>query len=299
MDRDRTDSEDESDDATEPIALPKGVYFNKKAGKYFMQFSRGGKLYASPLRMHVDFLVQWRVDKEKELDAAGVPATRVCKEQTPAARQSATPGVKWRSKEEKWYGQCVDRLRSAAEGKSRHLCTSRFADEAGCAAALATLRADEATRFEAEIAKRKAVDPLLDGLERAPASCKDAKPGVVYWHVDNQTKYVPYRAIVIGGKRYHRACAECAQMAFPNTPGGAQTHCIQHGGGRRCPGPTRCTECPYGVSVRTGKADIYDGRCASCFCASFPNDPRAQAARSSVHAKERAVVAVLKELSRK
>jgi hypothetical protein len=203
--------------------------------------------------------------------------------------------VSWHPNREKWVGRCVDRLRSAAEGKVIYRRTSLFADEAECAAALATLRAAEANAFEAEVARRKAADPLLDGLDRAPASCKDAQPGVVYWHVDSKTKYVPYRAIVIGGKQYYRACAECAQKAHANTPGGAETHCKQHGGGRRCPGPVGCVECPYGVAVQIGKGDIYDGRCVSCFVGSFPNDPRAEAARSSVHAKERAVTSVLKE----
>jgi hypothetical protein len=299
MDPDRTDSEYESDadttEATEPIALPKGVYFHKETGKYYMKFMRGGVRYASPLSMDMDFLVRWRVDKDKELDAEGVPATRVHKEQTPAERQSATAGVVWKSRCKKWEGKCVDRLASAAEGKTVYRHTSRFDDEAECAAALATLRAAEANALEAEVAKRKAADPLLDGLDRAPASCKDAQPGVVYWHVHKDTKYVPFRAIVIGGKKYERACAECAQKAFPNTPGGARTHCIQHGGGRRCPGPVGCTKCPYGISVNIGKADIYDGRCVSCFCGSFPNDPRAVTARSSVHAKERTVTSVLKE----
>ena len=223
-----------------------------------------------------------------------MPATRVHKERTPAARQSATPGVAWHSKRKKWNGKCVDRLASAASGKTRRQCTPNVDDEAQCVAALATLRAAEANAFEAEVAKRKASKPLLDGLDRAPASCKDAQSGVVYWHVDSQSKYVPFRAVVIG-KRYERACAECAQLACANTPGGAKTHCKQHGGGRRCPGPTGCTECPYGISVQIGKRDIYDGRCVSCFCGSFPNDPRAVTARSSVHAKEREVTSVLKK----
>ena len=295
MDTDRTDSEDESDDATEPITRPKGVSFHKQTGKYRMRLARGGVEYFSLLSTDMAFLAQWRVDKDKELDAAGVPATRMRKEQTPAARQSATPGVRWDSNRKKWEGKCFDRLASAAEGKSRYLHTSRFADGAQCSAALATLRATEANAFEAEVARRKASDPLLDGLDRAPASCKDAQPGVVYWTVDGQSKYVPFRVVVVAGKRYFRACAECAQVALANTPGGAETHCKQHGGGRRCPGPVGCTACPYGVSVLLGKRDIYDGRCVSCFCGSFPNDPRAVTARSSVHAKERVVTSVLKE----
>jgi hypothetical protein len=56
------------------------VYFHKKSGKYYMQFTRGGKQYGSPYSMDMDFLAQWRADKEAELDAEGVPATRVRKE---------------------------------------------------------------------------------------------------------------------------------------------------------------------------------------------------------------------------
>ena len=170
MDPDLTDSEYESDDATEPIALPKGVYFYKQTGKYYMKFMRGGVKYSSPYGMDMDFLSQWRADKEKELDAEGVPATRVCKERTPAERQSETPGVAWDSKDKKWRGKCVDRLASAAEGKAKSLRTSPFADEAQCAAALATLRAAEANAFETEVARRKASDPLLDGLDRVPSA---------------------------------------------------------------------------------------------------------------------------------
>ena len=294
MDSDRTDSDDETTDA--PIALPKGVSFHKKASKYFMQFTRGGKRHTSPYSKDMAVLVKWRVDTDKELDAAGVPAARKYKERTPAAHQSTTPGVCWHSKNEKWGGQCFDRLVTAADAKTKQLHTSSFAlaDEAECAAALQTLRAAEHTRFEAEMAKRKAADRLLDGLERAPAACKDADASKVYWHVDANTKYVPYRAVVSGGQ-YFRACIECSQRAVANTPGGAPTHCKQHGGGKRCLGPGKCGVCAMGVSVPLGKADRFDGRCPSCFVASFPNDPRAESARSSLHAKEYATRAVLEK----
>lgn len=36
------------------------------------------------------------------------------------------------------------------------------------------------------------------------------------------------------------------QIAFPNTPGGAATHCKQHGGGKRCLGPVGCDACAMG-----------------------------------------------------
>jgi len=276
---------------------PNGLYLNKPTGKYCMQFKRDGKLHFSPYSMDVAVLAKWRVDKEKELDAAGVPPTRKHKEHTPAAHQSTTPGVNWKSNCEKWRGQCLDRLVTAADGKTKLLYTSSFAltDEAKCIAALAVVRTAEATRFEAEVTKRKADDRRLDGLERAPAAAKDANAGTVYWHVDWKTKYVPYRVVATGGTKYERACHECSQVAHSNTPGDTPTHCIQHGGGKRCIGPVGCGECAMGVSVELGKADRFDGRCASCFCFSYPNDPRAKSARSSVHAKEQATRAVLEK----
>ena len=293
MDSDRTDSDDETIDAQ--IVRPKGVCFHKATGKYQMKLNRGGKRHSSPLSMDMAVLIKWRVDKEKELDAAGVPATRKRKERTPAAHQSTTPGVVWHSDANKWQGACVDRLVTAANGKPKQLYTSYFAlaDEAPCAAALKTLKAAEDTRFETEMVKRKAADRLLDGIERAPAAAKDADADKVYWHVDAQTKYVPYRTI-FSGRQYLRACTECSQQAHANTPGGARTHCRQHGGGKRCPGPVGCGVCAMGVAVETGKRDRFDGRCASCFVASYPDDPRAESARSSVHAKEYATRAVLK-----
>ena len=152
-------------------------------------------------------------------------------------------------------------------------------------------QAAEAARFET-VAARKAADPSLGGLARAPVDAKDAEPRTVYWHAQAHTKYVPYRAVRSGG-RYSRACALCYQVAFANTPGGAATYCIQHGGGRRCAGPIGCDACPLGIAVHCGKGDVYDGRCVRCFCASFPDDARARNAKGWVHAKEQAVVKAL------
>jgi hypothetical protein len=56
-----------------------------------------------------------------------------------------------------------------------------------------------------------------------------------------------------------------------------------------------CEECPLGFSVHLGKGDVYDGRCVRCFCASFPDDPRAARARSSVHVREHATTDELKK----
>jgi hypothetical protein len=115
----------------------------------------------------------------------------------------------------------------------------------------------------------------------------------VYWHVTKDTKYAPYRVVKAGGK-YHAACEECNQVAESNAEGGEARFCVSHGGGVRCPGVVGGDgQCPLGIAVHTGKQDVYDGRCARCFCASFPNDERAKRARGWVHAKEQAVRKVL------
>jgi hypothetical protein len=146
------------------------------------------------------------------------------------------------------------------------------------------------------MAKRVADDPKLAGLPRAPKDPKDAAKGTVYWNVDGNTKYVPYRAIVYGSQtQYKRACQECHQQAVLNPTTRDLTHCKQHGGGNRCLGPVGCTECPLGFTTQNSKRDVYDGRCVRCFCASFPDDPRAKRARSSVHVREHTTTDELKK----
>jgi hypothetical protein len=286
-----SDSEDDTLSGAEK-ELPQGVYFDKKAGKYRVKFSRGGKPRHSPPSNDIGWLVRWKADKDRELDAAGVLPTQKRKKAQRAAFQSKTPGVVWNSQMKRWVGRIYDHLAS----KYIHPSPSSFANETDCADAVKKLRAEEEARFEAEIAKRVAADPKLMGLPRAPKDPKDAEKGVVYWHAGGESKYVPYRAIVVGAQtQYRRACQECNQMALANTPKGKVTHCIQHGGGRRCLGPLGCTECPLGIAAHHGKADVYDGRCSRCFCASFPNDPRAKRARSSIHAREHATTDELKK----
>jgi len=286
-----SDSEDDTLSGAEK-ELPQGVYFDKMTGKYRMRFSRGGKQHHSPYSDDIGWLVQWKAKKNKELDAAGVPPARKHKKRERAAFQSATPGVTWVSKLKKWTGNIYDRL----ELKNIHTSPTYFVHETDCADAVTALRAEEEGRFEAEVAKRVATDPKLAGRPRAPKDVKDAEKGVVYWHVDNKTKYVPYRAIVVGAQtHYNRACQECHQMAFSNVPKGKVTHCKQHGGGKRCLGTLGCTECPLGIAAQHGKNDVYDGRCVRCFCASLPDDPRAKRARSSVHVREHTTTDELKK----
>ena len=107
--------------------LPDGVYLSR--GKYGLYFNRGGKRYQSPLSLDLDVLQRWRVEKERELDAAGVPATRRHKRRERAEHQSAVRGVRWNSRDKKWIGACVDRLLSAKNAKTTYLCTPCFADE--------------------------------------------------------------------------------------------------------------------------------------------------------------------------
>jgi len=287
-----SDSEDDAPSEAVGEELPQGVYFHKLTEKYRMRFSRGGKKHHSPTSNDIGWLVQWKAKKNKELDEAGVPPTQKQKKRERAAFQSATPGVRWVSKWKKWMGQIYDRL----ELKNIHTSPYYFVHETDCADAVKKLRAEEEGRFEAEVDKRVAADPKRVDLPRAPKDAKDAEKGTVYWHVDSKTKYVPYRAIVVGAQtKYYRACQDCHQLAFANTPKGKVTHCIQHGGGKRCLGSVGCKECPLGFSVDKGKRDVYDGRCVRCFCASFPDDPRAERARSSVHVREHATTDELKK----
>jgi cytochrome c5 len=288
-----SDSEDDTLSGAEK-ELPQGVYFHKQTGKYRLQFSRGGKLHQSPYSTDIDWLVQWKADKNKELDEAGVPPTRKQKKRERAAFQSDTPGVRWDSEKKRWTGTIYDRLTL----KTIHTSSpTYFVHEKDCADAVKKLRVAEEARFEAEMTNRVAANPKLAGLPRAPKDPKDAEKGTVYWHVHKESKYVPYRAIVTGSQtnEYHRACEECHQMALSNVPKGPATHCIQHGGGKRCLGPLGCTECPLGLSAEKGKKDVYDGRCVRCFCASFPDDPRAKRARSSIHVRENVTTEELKK----
>jgi hypothetical protein len=195
--------------------------------------------------------------------------------------------VKWHNKAKKWRGAA----RNLLTGKTE--TTKYYDDDDACFDALTVLQARLTAEFEAELATRKAANPLLNGLPRAPAKAKDAVEKVVYWHVSGQTKYAPHRVVKIGGK-YEIACEECNQAAFSNAEGGERRFCKTHGGGRRCPGVVGGDgQCPLGIAVNLGKRDIYDGRCVRCFCASFPNDERAKNARGWVHAKEQAVRKVL------
>ena len=282
--------------------LPQGVRIhNPRTGMYKMSFARGGKYYQK-FSTDVAELQAWRVAKEDELDAAGVPAAR---KHTTSARQSMHPGVNWSAKDKRWRGSVHDRLATAAAGTPCQNITSRYVDEHACAAALAVLREAEEREFEAEIAVRVAADPtLLGGLERTPAKVVDAVVGTVYWNVEKQNKYRPYRAVVAGKtdatKQYARACELCAQVAHANPakPEEGKRFCKQHGGGKRCVGcdPTPNAEvCPSDSGVPTGNRNIYDGRCAKCFCVAFPNDPRAERARKCIHVRERTVMAFVKK----
>jgi len=186
------------------------------------------------------------VDELSDVDDS-VP---VRKKRQPAAFQSDTPGVRWHSLKRKWQGRVCDRL------QRKRTNTPYFSSQADRKKAIAKLRADEEARFEAEVATRVAADAKLSGLSRAPANAKDATAGTVYWHVHKKSKYVPYRAVVVGngGARpyYKPACQDCHQMARANVSNGPRTHCTQHGGGGvlRCAHgvKSRCRECNRNVT---------------------------------------------------
>lgn len=194
--------------------------------------------------------------------------------------QSDTSGVHWDSASGKWFDQVYDRL------QRKRIRTKYFVDEADCKTAIAALRAEERARFEAEVAKRMAADPTLTGLSRAPAKAGDAMPATVYWHVHQNTKYVPYRAVVRGKggtkPQYVPACQDCHQMAHPNVSKGPRTHCIQHGGGgyARCPHGQKstcrvcnpnvtncvssCSSCGSGLYIKRQTTKGGNGLCAMC-----------------------------------
>jgi len=206
----------------------------------------------------------------------------------PSKRKSKYEGVYWNKRSQKWRGQVFNRL------TGKKVYTKRYEDDAECYRKLIELRASLDAEFEPEIAKRKAANPLLDGLPRAPAKAEDAEKGKVYWRVADKTKYVPYRAVRIGiGRHYDIACETCNQFAMSNGKG-ERRFCKGCGGGVRCVGVAGGDgECPLGYSIQSGKGNVYEGRCVRCFCASFPDDPRAKRARGWVHAKEQAVRKVL------
>jgi hypothetical protein len=281
---DEDEAVEEAVEAPDAPTLPPGVRVKiAKTGHYQIAFTRGGKTYQQ-YGKDVDALVAWRLAKETELDAQGAPPTQ---KRTTQERQSKHPCVTWHNQRKKWIGQTRNLLTGKVE------FTTLYEDDDACFEAFKVLQARLTNEFEAEMATRKAANPLLDGLERAPAKAKDAVEKTLYWHVNKKTKYAPYRAVKSGGQ-YFIACEECNQVARSNCEGGEARFCRTHGGGQRCPGIVGSDgQCPLGIAVQNGKQDVYDGRCVRCFCASFPDDERAKRARGWVHAKEQAVRKVL------
>jgi hypothetical protein len=162
----------------------------------------------------------------------------------PSKKKSKYEGVYWVKREQKWRFAITNRL------TGERSCTKRYKDEDECFREYTAAKARETAAFEAEIAKRKAANRLLDGLERAPAKAEDAEKGKVYYHVHKDTKYAPHR-VVRSGKKYQIACETCNQRAVPNAKGERPRFCISHGGGdggasARCKcgrERSRCREC--------------------------------------------------------
>jgi hypothetical protein len=206
--------------------------------------------------------------------------------------------VRWNKRDQKWFGSVFDRLATAAAaGKKKMKFTSNpfgFESQAECTEAVELLRQIEEEEFNAVVYHRIAADPLVRGLPRA-GDAETAPKGVVHCHVEPHGKYWPWRAVT-SGKIWVRACEKCAQLAYDadgNTNTKSAHFCVQHGGGRRCPGSAGCGGiCPLGHAVNP--TDRYDGQCCNCFCVDHPDSEKAKAARSFVHVREQAVFNVLK-----
>lgn len=178
--------------------------------------------------MDISWLIQWKAEKENELDALGVKPTQKQEKKKKAEFQSDTPGVLWDCKRNKWVGTIYDRL----EKKYIHPSPCMFETEAECVSAVLRLRDTENDQYNRQIMERKASNPTLNGLEKAPVCAQDAQRGIVYWHVDGRSNHVPYRVVVSKSQTgYHRACHECNQFAIRNISENIATHCTKHGGG--------------------------------------------------------------------
>jgi hypothetical protein len=194
----------------------------------------------------------------------------------PLKKKSKYEGVYWHKREQKWHFVITNRL----TGKQSY--STLYKDEDECHREYTAEKARETAAFEAEMAKRKAANPLLDGLERTPAKAEDALEKTVYWHVAKETKYVPYRAVRCG-KGYKIACETCNQQARPNAKGERPRFCISHGGGgaqmckcgrarsmcRECnPNVTNvasnCYSCGARLTVKRRRTKGGNGLCSMC-----------------------------------
>ena len=149
-------------------------------------------------------------------------------------------------------------------------------------------------------AQRPALEALMEaeGIEEWPGP-GSAKTKTKYAALNDKDGYRPY-VVVLNGKSVKRACEKrrCCNAAHQNPDTGERKWCRQHGGGRRCKGANEAEGCPLGRMIsdpNDKKAIWYDGLCVSCFCAAFPNEPRAINAKRWHKAREQEVVAVLKE----
>jgi hypothetical protein len=161
----------------------------------------------------------------------------------PSTKKSKYEGVYWDKKKQRWYFRFTNRL----TGKRSLL--NYYKDEYECHREYTAEKARETAAFEAEMTRLKDANPLLDGLERAPAKAEDALEKTVYWHVskDSKPKYVPYR-VVRSGKQYAIACETCNQVANANAKGERPRFCRSHGGGgaKKCKcgrEQSKCREC--------------------------------------------------------
>jgi hypothetical protein len=291
-----------SDGATSAEALLK--YVRPYGGQYRIEMKRSKHRF-SRYGPEPAALAALGAAWHAKLDADGVAPTRQIGK--PVAWQSDL-GVRWKPLHKTWRSSVYDRLASAVAGVERYKETTgkyRTKDsDVKCAEEKEMLQEQENAEYELEILKRVAANPLLKGLPRAghANATTEAERTQVHWNVSGNTtpKHMPYRAVVRAygtrGFGWFHACDQCANLAIDskNRVNTNTAHlCVRHGGGRRCPGPKDAYECPFGFALQ--HYDPYDGRCMHCFCSDHPEHPKAIAARSRIHAREQAVVAVLKK----
>lgn len=317
-----SDSEDEPPEPTAPAsdgskngkfkdvraeALLDEVHWEESIKAYKISLCRDGKTTGRSGKTRqeaADAGAKWHA----ELDAAGVPKTIARKKKSPVEHQSGVDGVTWNKTS--WIGIVGDRLATAKAGKRRVKFTKNIyknphskADIEACRVAREALIVEEAREYEEHVAARVAEIPHLQGLSRTP-NFELAKFGQVYVHAHGYTTppHEPYAVVLVkNGSTFgwtnacrHDTCTNIAIDMNGNQHGLHANFCIQHGGGKRCHGPLNGNgECPLGIAICN--KNQYDGFCMNCFCSANPNDPKAIAARSYVHAREKAVVELLKE----
>ena len=156
-------------------------------------------------------------------------------------------------------------------------------------------------------AQRPALEALMreEGLDEWPGyetAIRDTR----YATLNHMSGQAPYVCIVKSGwKQSGRACEVrgCLKVAATNPLAGETRFCVTHGGGLRCKGYIDHQDgvekpCYYNHTAQKGESDTqvdYEGRCAYCYCRTFPDSEKAKNAKRHAHVKELAVRAWLEE----